>query len=1063
MRTQHQVVELVPLTVSDGNYFSCQVKKTISSVVENLQVAVDITKDKTPAGQCKANQPSLWRMEQGRKEPVVAKHGLSSKSWLLFPSGSPAPQGVEVDTWYNVSVPVVTVTTKKQTPTDIKENKEKEVETELFFDLVKPSVVGVGVELPPNAVLSVRRCPTGQFNVRNEAGTYFREKGATNQKTHWGSIRADKLLDDNQWGDFAKMFVSSKSQLHDDLFGCEENGELLFLIIEHCNEFINFSSFFPDVEERKKFCQSLRVGTSSEECGNTLPSFAKMLREKRNSFAHELERMRRAPNDAEIQEYQKIIESAKNFLDAVQTILKRVNDEEGCILADEKDLHTKAVEAIDAAKITLVELRNSGASMNDQMLAELIRIVKETGTDREIKDDKIRQLLHLADVNMSHSLCSLVTQSGGFLHAFLSEGKTYSEHHESQKLLFESMYLEAAKTPGLGPHCDGFPWPKHFSINWKDFKVPHVKSGQQNKNTTTLTGLRLLSDISMSSYERHADAISKSMMYIPVFTSESLQQFVQQDSDPADANNFLFQLILARELHETSKIMTKHHSSSVRNLYPCALLRPIFLLRSSEIDDLQSKLRLEPMQQLQRRARQQLEGMGLKVFEQDCLSPHGLLNYYKDKKCYMVDDERPGQSSKDTAAIVAPLLTEIRVEIQNLYMESMAYNFPQSAELVKFLSDASISRYGPILARHAIHSVQSFSTLDAATGCLASVAKEAAKISHFSAEVESKLLHDAIAIAKKSHLSQPIKVQFDNYVDQDASLLTSVFSGSALDTSFAQKTFLLLMFLFGSMLMFVSMLESRAYQSECQGQGEEIDLIDFWSYRFLMGSCLVIAVAVAKFSSPKSVKWVFFSFCTLRIICVLISMRLLFVLLQECSTLEECCHPFYNFGPRERLQYFTRHSYIISVYADYSVNVVFSIFLAASCILKQNMFLHTFCLNHGAVAFLKIVTFAAVGAPTSVTLWALSVYYIFIIVYVFFLACTLYGRHRALEILNLESQYLNREYDKINTQKSNEIEEEENNQFKQIQLNPDLRFLQDEPDIDQLFRDCEFINNQFQV
>jgi hypothetical protein len=420
----------------------------------------------------------------------------------------------------------------------------------------------------------------------------------------------------------------------------------------------------------------------------------------------------------------------------------------------------------------------------------------------------------------------------------------------------------------------------------------------------------------------------------------------------------------------------------------------------------------------------------------------------------------PCHDIDDTAAI---LLKEISVEIQSLYMEYMAYNFPQSSELVKFLSDVSMSRYAYILARHSIRSVQSFSTLDAAAGCLASVAKEAAKGSHFSAEVESKLLHDAIAIAKKSHLSQPIKVQFDNYIDLDASLLTSVFSVSALDTSFAQNIFLFIMLSLGSGMMFVSITERRAFQPECLGQGEEIDLIDYWSYRVLMGLCLVIAVAVANFSSPKSVKWVFFSFSAIRMICLLISMRLLYMLSQECSTLEECCFPFYNFGPRERLQYFSRHSYFISVYADYTLNVVFSIFLAASSILKQGMFLHTFSLNYGAVGFLKIVTFAAVGAPTSVTLWAFGAYYIFVVVYVFFLACTLYGRRRALEILNLESQYLNREYDNINTKKTNEIEDKENNQVQQVQLNPDLRFLQDEPDIDQLFRDCEFINNQFQV
>jgi hypothetical protein len=141
--------------------------------------------------------------------------------------------------------------------------------------------------------------------------------------------------------------------------------------------------------------------------------------------------------------------------------------------------------------------------------------------------------------------------------------------------------------------------------------------------------------------------------------------------------------------------------------------------------------------------------------------------------------------SDDTTATT--LLKEISVEIQGLYMEYMAYNFPQSNELVKFLSDASMSRYAPILARHSIRSVQSFSTLDAATGCLASVAKEAAKGSNLSPEVESKLLLDSVAIAKNAPLAQSIKARFDKYIDRDASFLTAVFSSSGLDMVYSKS------------------------------------------------------------------------------------------------------------------------------------------------------------------------------------------------------------------------------------------------------------------------------------
>jgi len=981
MRTQDQLAELVPLTGSD-ELFHCRVQKTSTSGVEDLQVSVSTTKDNTPAGKCEAARASLWRMEQKTKEEglkvfhKVAEHGLSSKTWLLFPSGSPAPKGVEVDTWYNVSIPVVTLTVSKpkQSTTGItQENKE----TKLFFELLKPNLVGIGAKLPPDAVLSVRRCPTGQFNARNEAATYFREKEAAKQKTHWGSVRADRLLDDNQWGDFAKMFVSSKSTLHDNLFDCEQNGELMFLIIEYCNVFSKFSSFFYDDQASQKFHQSLRVGTSSGKCGDTLLSSANTLRVSRNTFAHKFERMLRSPSDTEILEYQKIIESVENFLDAVQAILKHY--EEGCILEDEKNLHQKAVHATANA---LGELQNSGPNihLNDRMLAELIRSIEDTITDREIMVEKIKHLRQLADLDTSRSMCSLVAQSGSFLHAFLSgDCEKTRKNLESEKTLFEALYSKATKTQGLGPHCDGFPWPKSFSI---DLTVPH---GERNEDTnvTALTGLRLVSDVSMSGYERHADAISKSMMYIPVFTSESLQQLCQHDSDPTDASIFLFQLILARELHETSKIMMKHQSSSARNLYPCALLRPIFLLTPSKIDELESSLRQEHMTkltQLQRCARQQLEKMGLKVIEQDSLSPHGLFNYYKDKKV-------PDRSIDDTAAI---LLKEISAEIQNLYMESMAYNFPQSLELSKFLSDAAMSRYAPILARHSIHSVQSFSTLDVATSCLASVAQAAAISSHLTPAIESKLLLDAVAIARKSPLAQPINVRFDKYVDQDASFCTAAFSSSGIDIFFSKKLTLVVFALGGFLAFVLPLLAFLSISGDDDFSCAVTPAIDtrwlasrWLSTLWLLSLGLISSSAVSYFRDPKLAKYIFSVFLILNVIeIVLLEMylydRYVYQLcpgntsnyLRDCCLIDGVIHDDDPgaFVSRVLASKMSLPTWYFLRLIENTIRALFFIILAIFCVTKQSFvfvfFLSSWTLN----SIYTILFYISLGAPVGPTI-----------------------------------------------------------------------------------------------
>jgi hypothetical protein len=1048
MRTQNQVV--VPLKDSEKpESFFCRVKKTITSGVEDLKVAVDIAKSNTPAGKCKAERPSLWRMEEGRKGLVVAKHNLSSESRILFPSQYPAPEGVEVDTWYNVFIPVVAlaVTTQKQTPTGIKQaNKE----SELFFELIKPNLVGVGAELPPDAVLYVRRCQTGQFNVKEEASTYFRKK---EQKTEWNCIRADKLLDDEQWGDFAKIFVSSKSDKHNNLFDGEQNGEFMFLIIEFCNEFSNFSSFFPDLEARKTFCQSLRVDADSgDQLLSKFPLLAKSLREMRNVLAHSLERMLRPPSDKEMKQYESIIKDGAMFLAVIKKILKGLR-RQGCIREDEESLYKKAKLA---AANGLDELRNSGPNieMNHNMLAELIRIMEGIGTNRKGIDEMIRQLR--VDVSMPRLLCSLVEQSGSFLHAYLSDDLSGDSE------LLKSMYAEASIMPGLGPHCDGFPWPEEFKLIIEDKKKK--------------TGLRLYSEqIYVQPNKREGDsdpskrrdldardvhALSKSMMFIPVFTLKLMNQ-LSQPVLSKEAERFLFRLILAREFHETSKEKLAYSGASARNLYPCALIRPVFLVQPFEIDD--SRLSNQPLEELYSRARKKLQVMRRNIdptSEAKKLSLQDLFKYFFE---HNVDD---GLNDELIINATKRLLYGIRAEIQNLYMETMAYNFPQSAELASFLSNASMTRYAPIFARHSIHSVQSFSSLDAAGSCLASVAKEAARLSQLTPEVESKLLLDAIAVAKKCPFAQPINVRFDKYVDKDASFCTAAFSSSGFDILFSKTLGQCFFCATGVVVLTWSVQWSikNLYDRDFECAGNPAIDLRWHVLKFLIGLLLLstglFLSCAASLIDPKLAKRIIFLICltnALRVGILDIYLIDAFVY-QRCPVKynwwKECCfediHGDYPLSSSFSFSTYVHLRLLVSVF-----DVMFWVIFSIAVLLRQSICFSLFFGYHSLLSFIYIFFDIMMGQPAGRT-FEKNFPQLLLGMWIAFKALEWYGRHLSMKIANRDAPVLNDIW-----LKSSQRNNSERQFFTALKHRSSA--VQQHADISRIFQQHEFINGAFQV
>lgn len=1026
------ISDLESLTISDLE-FTCLVKQNIKSEAKDMTVVVgkNYFSGATPnienAGRCTAERLSLWCIEQGKKGiKRVVPHKLSRESMVLFPSGSPAPIGAEADTWYNVSIPIFTTSFQM-----------KPKETILNFELLKPSLVGIGVVLPSNADLFVERCPTGQFNVRNEASIYFREQERKNQKTCWASIRADKLLDGTQSGDFAKMFVFSTSKRHDSFFDCRQNGELLFLMIEHCNEFSNFSSFFSDFRARDAFCQSF--------CGDLLLKSAKTLRSMRNvQFCHDIESaLLPPPTDAG---YVETMDSVSKFLDTVQIILKGL-DKEGCILKDEKKLYEEALHAVANG---LANFHQSGPEINTKLDldTEVIRIVNNFDTDTaQIMTEKFRLLEQQmnyklepvkpkAGMNMPH-LLPVVAHSESFFHAYMSGDSKSSEE------LFQTIYSTALKFPELGPHCDGFHWPQ-------EFEMPELLRNDEEP----LTGLRLAFGESKNLRDC-VDALSKSLVYIPVFASSLLSKF-HATSLQTDAKIFLVQLIAAREIYEASKAIIQHSDESSRKYYPCSTILPVFFMTSFEVESLiiQLKTCSRTVQELENTV---LKILGIRVTNKST-SIRNLLNFYEG-----LDVGRSNLGNLQNLA--TELLLQICSRIQNIYMDSISFNFPQSKEFCKFLSENSMSRFAPILARHCIHSVRAFSFLDVAGFCFASVLKECAKTSSLSEGVESKLLSDGIAIAKKSVYSESIKYRFDKFVDQDASFLTAAFSSSALDIFFSKDVGVALTFFAGILgcVYWLFGIVERMKRPFCDpapiryafGQIPTACLwMSFW-----------VAAFVAKYRSPKLVKYVFASFVALSILVGRLGQLLVFYsAYQDCpgsiqSYLHLCC--LSDLSSNGQIEEKEMKAMSLSTY--FMLRVLLGIgavcmYAVAGfcCVYKQSLIVPLFAFAFAGPALIGVVYDSLLGYYGNI-----SGFFPYAGI-VFFLVMKILqrlGKRNALKVANIFFSELNdfyeEDYGKI-IQNTGSLPPSFDRNFK-------CHAFQSHSDIDLLFRQHEFINAPFQT
>ena len=342
-----KVADLLPLADTAGT-FTCQVSKVKGSGTNSTTVTEALTVViATSFGKTTADRSCVWRVGMQKGAQAVEKHGLTKTSRLLFPSGSPVPPGVTADTWYSVA------------PSGT-----------FYFDLAN-NPIGAAAVLPPNASLTVHRCQTGQFNVRDEAMKYHQQTDPSRLVVDWASIRAERLLDAAQCGDFAKMFVSAHSNKEVDLFESQENGEFMFLMIQWCTEFRKLSSFLSSDAQRDVFHRT--VGTAIDD----LAKNAKLCRERRNTLGHSLERIERAVAlDEDVENAQGLFECVECFLSSIVKIVAALENA-GCIRAEDERHFEVAVQAAQEGLAELQGLAGKKIVVTSEMEAEKQGLIDE--------------------------------------------------------------------------------------------------------------------------------------------------------------------------------------------------------------------------------------------------------------------------------------------------------------------------------------------------------------------------------------------------------------------------------------------------------------------------------------------------------------------------------------------------------------------------------------------------------------------------------------------------------------------------------------------------------------
>jgi hypothetical protein len=139
-------------------------------------------------------------------------------------------------------------------------------------------------------------------------------------------------------------------------------------------------------------------------------------------------------------------------------------------------------------------------------------------------------------------------------------------------------------------------------------------------------------------------------------------------------------------------------------------------------------------------------------------------------------------------------------------MDDFKAHHPRARELCDWLQTHNLSKYTGIMARHGITSVYALSVLD--VGSAIPILAEDCALSCGESRMQAIVsLSRAVAMAQSSELSLPLSARFNRFVDNDASVLSAIFSSCGIDTVLTKweilSVLLLLFFMSSSVGTFV--------------------------------------------------------------------------------------------------------------------------------------------------------------------------------------------------------------------------------------------------------------------
>lgn len=266
----------------------------------------------------------------------------------------------------------------------------------------------------------------------------------------------------------------------------------------------------------------------------------------------------------------------------------------------------------------------------------------------------------------------------------------------------------------------------------------------------------------------------------------------------SNVDNVLLELVLAKELHSTWQMMSKTSIGNDMVLFPCMQIVPIYV---HDLFSKLSKLSDEPPAATLKKAAEVLRSAGhvtgASFMHQSVKSIVCYFTRLQGIKYYELGnaDSANEQVTNRLWDILKTMAQDY--DINRFQMNSFAQNNPHGSELLDFLTESNCGYLSRSLIKHNVSSVALLAGLKQSESSILALAQDTSKICKRPLIEETLKINSAINQAAASPLSLPLKSRLLNFVDKDASVLTAIYSSSAVDIMMSKPIFRVVMIFMG--------------------------------------------------------------------------------------------------------------------------------------------------------------------------------------------------------------------------------------------------------------------------